>query len=119
MLFDATGRHFHSEIQHPASKIQYLCNKVLLDGSGRHFHSEIQHPASKRYENYIQVPVTSGSCQIVDIDVLLGRSIQHLCNEVLFHGSARMKTLYAKSPNLLVIPEKNLVNHVGDSSATK
>ena len=79
----------------------------------------VKHPTSKRYENYIQVSITSGSCQIVDIDVLLGRSIQHLCNEVLFHGSARMKTLYAKSPNLLVIPEKNLVNHVGDSSATK
>ena len=25
--------------------IQYLCNEVLFDGSGNHFHSEIQHPA--------------------------------------------------------------------------
>ena len=41
VLFDAPGRHFQSEIQHPASKIQYLCYKVLLDGSGRHFHGEI------------------------------------------------------------------------------
>ena len=31
---------------------QYLCNEVLFDGSGNHFHSEIQHPASKKYENY-------------------------------------------------------------------
>ena len=26
--------------------IQYLSEKVLFDGSGSHFHSEIQHPAS-------------------------------------------------------------------------
>ena len=24
---------------------QYLCNEVLFDCSGRHYHSEIQHPA--------------------------------------------------------------------------
>ena len=24
---------------------QYLCNEVLFDGSGRHFRSKIQHPA--------------------------------------------------------------------------
>ena len=27
------------------SSIQYLSEKVLFDGSGSHFHSEIQHPA--------------------------------------------------------------------------
>ena len=78
MLIYGSGRHFHSEIQHPASKkrfffsalklrqdcqivdidvsfdrpIQYLCNEVKFDGSGRHFYGEIQHPTSNKYENF-------------------------------------------------------------------
>ena len=48
-----------------------------------HFYSEIQHPASKKSMKIIL------KCQIVDIDVLLGRSIQHFCNEVLFDGPER------------------------------
>ena len=31
--------------------IQHFCNEVLFDSPGRHFHSEIQHPASKVYCN--------------------------------------------------------------------
>ena len=39
---------------------QYLCNEVLIDSSRSHFHSEIQHPASKKkYENYTLVLKTS------------------------------------------------------------
>ena len=29
----------------------YLYTEMLLDGSGIHFHSEIQHQASKKHEN--------------------------------------------------------------------
>ena len=32
--------------------IQYLYNEVIFDGSGRHFYSEIQHPTSNKYENF-------------------------------------------------------------------
>ena len=40
---------------------------MLLDGSGNHFHSEIQHPASKKYGNYTLVLITSDRVTILSI----------------------------------------------------
>ena len=38
---------------------QYICNNVLFYGSGRHFQSEMQHPAYKRIENFLLVLINS------------------------------------------------------------
>ena len=66
---------------------QYICNNVLIYGSGRHFHSEIQHPASKKKTFFFSALKLRQDCQIVDIDVSFDRPIKYLCNEVIFDCS--------------------------------
>ena len=73
--------------------IKIIWNEVLFDGSRRNFHSEIQHPASKKvWQLHLSAYNLRQGCQIVDIDNLLNRSIQYLCNEVLLDGSERFFT---------------------------
>ena len=62
---------------------------MLIYGSGRNFHSEIQHPASKKEKFLFSALKLRQGCPIVDIDVSFDRSIQYLCNEVIFDGSDR------------------------------
>ena len=117
VLFDGSGSHFHSEIQHPASEkvwkfhlsahnlwqscqiafidipsdrsTQYPCNKVLDDGSGSHFRREI-HPAKKKvWIFHLSAHNLWQGCQIAIIGVSLDRSALMFCNVVLGAGSGR------------------------------
>ena len=68
--------------------IAYLRSEVLIVGLGSHFQSEIQYPASeKRCKFHLSAHNLWQGCQIAIIEVVLDRSTQYLCNEVLNNDS--------------------------------